>query len=215
MSAHDETTGGCLGMAEMPPAQDLAIPGKTLVHVWAVDDNKEFRELLARALNAQPGIACSRLFASANALLSALASQHGPDVILLDVHLRGHNGVDSVRLIKSLARRTRVLMFTTFFDGEIRCKARRAGASDFLLKRYPIEEIAARIRESDETGMSFGSHPATHIRQTGAQPRENPPSAEHRLPALFSPMNLPSPARSRRDSLSLKSGLRRLRTILK
>lgn len=116
------------------------------VSVWLVDDNARFRTLVAEMLGRRDGIQCARQFSSPDALLSALASKPGPDVILLDVQMGDRNGLDAVRPIKSLARSTRVLMYTTCHDQQWRERALRDGASDYLLKTDPVEKVVARIR---------------------------------------------------------------------
>ena len=125
-----------------------AIPAALLpnVSVWLVDDNDGLRALIAEVLGQLGGIECARHFSSPDALLSALASKPGPDVILLDVQIGDRNGLDAVRPIKSLTRSTRVLMFTTSNNQEWRERALGEGASDYLLKSDAIEKVAARIR---------------------------------------------------------------------
>ncbi len=116
------------------------------VSIWLVDDNDRFRTLVAELLGRWDGIQCVRQFSSPDALLSTLASKPGPDVILLDVQMGEQNGLDAVRPIKSLARATRVLMYTTCYDQEWREQALSEGASDYLLKTDPVEKIVERIR---------------------------------------------------------------------
>ncbi|MGA2247822.1 MAG: response regulator transcription factor [Verrucomicrobiota bacterium] len=133
------------------PLADSAADGRAhnapgSVRVWLVDDNEQLRTTLAELLDRIGGIECSRHFSSPDALLSTLASQRGPDVILLDVQMGRHNGLDAVRPIKSLTRSTRVLMFTSCFNQEFRERALGDGASDYLLKSQTLDYIAARIR---------------------------------------------------------------------
>jgi DNA-binding NarL/FixJ family response regulator len=118
------------------------------VKVWLVDDNDEIRTLLAELLSLQGGIECARHFSSPDALLSELASKPGPDVILLDVQMGDRNGLDAVRPIKSLTRSTRVLMFTTCDNLAWRERALQDGASGYLLKSAPVENVAERIRRA-------------------------------------------------------------------
>ncbi len=118
------------------------------VKVWLVDDNDSIRTLMAELLSLQDGIDCARLFSSPDALLSELASKPGPDVILLDIQMGDRNGLDAVRPIKSLTRSTHVLMFTTCHDQAWRERALSDGASDYLLKSFPVEKVAARIRSA-------------------------------------------------------------------
>jgi len=116
------------------------------VRVWLVDDNDELRATLAEVLEKEGGIECVRHFSCPEALLSTLASKPGPDVILLDVQMGRHCGLDAVRPIKSLTRSTRVLMFTSCFNLSMRERALGDGASDYLFKSQRLEYVAARIR---------------------------------------------------------------------
>ena len=132
------------------------------IKVWLVDDSRYFRSALQEMLAFCEGIQCTASFHSPNALLSALASKSGPDVILLDIHMGNANGLDAIRPIKALSRSTQVLMLTTFFDSESKKKALVSGASDFLLKHFPIEQIIHSIRQAM-------SHPTPHLKY---QPRQ-------------------------------------------
>ena len=118
------------------------------INLWVVDDNRRIRDTLMELFERCQGIHCTASFHSPNALLSALASKVGPDVILLDMNLGEHNGIDAIRPIKSLSPATQVLMFTTFFDAECKTRALTSGASAFLLKSFPLEKIIDSIREA-------------------------------------------------------------------
>jgi DNA-binding response OmpR family regulator len=117
------------------------------IQIWLVDDNEQIRSLVADGLKGFEGIRCARDFDSPNAVLSALASKPGPDLILLDIQMGDQNGLDAVRPIRSLSRATRVVMFTTSYSAERKRRAMEDGASDFLLKLDPLEDVVARIRE--------------------------------------------------------------------
>ena len=116
------------------------------LQVWLVDDDNDFRRLVADCLNSESGVECPRHFPGPDDALSALASKPGPDVILLDIQMRNRNGLDAIKPIKSLARNTRVIMFTTFYDSERHDRALREGASGFLLKSSELKEIVQEIR---------------------------------------------------------------------
>lgn len=154
--------------ASQPDATDAVseIPSqnfKPAVRVWLVDDNEQVRTMVAELLSRYGGIECARHFSSPDELLSTLASKPGPDVILLDVQMGDRNGLDAVRPIKSLTRSTRVLMFTTANNREWRQRALYEGASDYLLKSYTMEHVAARIRtpaEDPAPGTAVRSRPS-------------------------------------------------------
>jgi DNA-binding NarL/FixJ family response regulator len=156
---------GPVAGADSTPAQTAA----PAVRVWLVDDNDQLRTLVGELLSQLGGIECARHFSSPDALLSALASKPGPDVILLDVQMGDRNGLDAVRPIKSLTRSTRVLMFTTCYNRAWRERALGDGASDYLLKTETMERVAARIRNPAEDPA-----PALNSRRRASCPPERP-----------------------------------------
>ena len=119
------------------------------LNLWLVDDNHNLRDTMKDLLGRCAGIRCTAAFPSLNAVLSALASKSGPDIILLDMHMGNANGLDAIRPIKSLSRSTQVLMFTAFFDSESQTRALSAGASGFLLKSFPIERVLDSIQQAN------------------------------------------------------------------
>jgi DNA-binding NarL/FixJ family response regulator len=131
----------------------------TTINIWLVDDNQPLRATLKEILETCEGFQCTATFHSPNAVLSALASKAGPDVILLDMHMGKANGLDAIRLIKSLSRSTQVLMLTTFFDSKSKQQAMTAGASGFLLKHFPLEQIVDSIQEASR-------NPVPHLRRS-------------------------------------------------
>src|ERR1035437_5613931 len=135
------------------PATFEPTPEPTPIKVWLVDDDDFFRTHLAELLLKQQGIDCPRHFNSPDAVLSALASKTGPDVLLLDIQMRDQNGLDAIRPIKSLARSTRVLMLTTFYDSFRHSRAIEEGASGFLLKSCEVHRLAEHIRERDASDL--------------------------------------------------------------
>jgi DNA-binding NarL/FixJ family response regulator len=85
-----------------------------------------------------------------------LAQLTQPDVVLMDIQMPGLNGIEATRQI--LARpepRPRVLVLTTFDLDEYVYEALRAGASGFLLKDAPEDQLAAAIRVVADGGSLF------------------------------------------------------------
>jgi DNA-binding NarL/FixJ family response regulator len=75
-----------------------------------------------------------------------LAAELDPDVILMDVRMPGVDGIEATRRIVARNPAARVLILTTFDLDEYAFSALRAGASGFVLKDVPVDELARAIR---------------------------------------------------------------------
>jgi DNA-binding NarL/FixJ family response regulator len=146
--------------------------------IWLVDDNSAFRSLLANLLEAETDFKCERQFPSPPAILEALSRETAPDIILLDIEMGEHNGLDAIRPIKALAPNTHVLMLTTFAGPGGRERAFREGASDFMLKTWLIPKIAEHIRQAMEFGSVAGLMTAFLTGENPVEKKATPKIAE-------------------------------------
>jgi DNA-binding NarL/FixJ family response regulator len=86
----------------------------------------------------------------------ALAEELQPDVVLMDVRMPKLDGIEATRrILESPEPRPRVIVLTTFDLDEYVYAALRAGASGFLLKDAPEEQLGAAIRIAAEGGSTF------------------------------------------------------------
>ncbi len=114
--------------------------------VLIADDEGLVRAGFRAILESEPGIVvCGEAIDGANAV--DLARRRRPDVVLMDVQMPGMDGLEAARRILAGGEGTpAVLMLTTFDRNEYVYEALRAGASGFLLKDVPPEQLLAAIR---------------------------------------------------------------------
>ena len=81
----------------------------------------------------------------------AVVDQLKPDIVLMDIQMPEMDGIEATRRINenmSGDEGPRVLVLTTFEQDEYPRQALQAGASGFLLKRMPADELIARIKDA-------------------------------------------------------------------
>lgn len=115
-----------------------------MTRVVVVDDEELFRSGLRMVVESRPGVDVVGE-ASDGAQAVSVVRELRPDVALMDIQMPLVNGIEATRRIVSLGLDTRVLMLTTFGMDRYVVESLRAGASGFLLKTVPPDELVAGI----------------------------------------------------------------------
>ncbi|ADB52185.1 response regulator [Conexibacter woesei] len=115
------------------------------IRVLLADDQQLLRAGFRMVLSAQPDIAVVGE-AGDGAEAVERTAQLDPDVVLMDVRMPGVDGIEATRRIVTAGAAARVLILTTFDLDEYAFAGLRAGASGFLLKDVPPEQLTAAIR---------------------------------------------------------------------
>jgi two-component system nitrate/nitrite response regulator NarL len=115
--------------------------------VLIVDDHPLFRRGVAQLLALDPDIRVVGEAADQAGAL-ALAREHEPDLILLDLNLKNESGIDILAALKDEDPARRVVMLTVSDAPDDLMQAIRAGADGYLLKDMEPEDLLARLREA-------------------------------------------------------------------
>jgi DNA-binding NarL/FixJ family response regulator len=115
------------------------------ISVLLVDDEPLLRLGFRLVLESQPDLIVVGEAADGAAAVRQTAALD-PDVVLMDVRMPGMDGIDATRDIVAHHSRSRVLILTTFDLDEYAFAGLRVGASGFLLKNVPPEDLLSAIR---------------------------------------------------------------------
>jgi DNA-binding NarL/FixJ family response regulator len=129
-------------------ADDLNPPGGVLnppVRVLIVDDDALVRTGLSMILGAAPEIIVVGEAADGAEVAAAIARDR-PDVVLMDIRMPRVDGLAATEAVRSRPDAPEVIVLTTFDLDEYVLRALRAGASGFLLKDTPPQEIIQAVR---------------------------------------------------------------------
>jgi DNA-binding NarL/FixJ family response regulator len=128
----------------VPAPGGAADRGCVVTRVVVVDDEELFRSGLRMVVESHPGVDVVGE-ASDGAQAVSVVRELRPDVALMDIQMPLVNGIEATRRIVSRGLDTRVLMLTTFGMDRYVVESLRAGASGFLLKTVPADELLAGI----------------------------------------------------------------------
>lgn len=115
------------------------------LRVAIADDQQLVRTGFRMILDAEPGFTVVGEAADGLAAVN-LVTREEPDVVLMDIRMPHLDGIDATRQITASGVATRVLVVTTFDIDEYVARAVPAGASGFLLKDAPPDELLRAIR---------------------------------------------------------------------
>ena len=133
---------GSPGTSAAPRDSSLhAEPIRTMI----VDDHALFRRGLEMVLDEEPDI---ELVGQASDGTEAVekAAESVPDVVLMDIRMPRSNGIEACRAMKEAAPSAKIVILTISDEEEDLFEAIRAGASGYLLKDIPLDEVADVVR---------------------------------------------------------------------
>lgn len=147
------------------------------IRVVLADDERLVRTGFRMILRDEPGIEVVAEAADGTQAVR-IAAQVRPDVVLMDIRMPNLNGIEATRRIVSAPDAPRVLVLTTFDHDKYVFDALAAGASGFLLKDAPEQQLLTAIRVVAAGGGLFAPSVTRRVIEQFAllaRPKEPPP----------------------------------------
>jgi len=134
------------------------------VTVSIVEDDAQARKILAGWIGRASGFRLAGDWGDAESALKLLPEKK-PDVVLMDINLPGMSGVEAVRRLKPALPATQFVMLTVYEDADHIYNALSAGASGYLLKQTPREELLSALGDVHRGGSPMTSNIARKVVQ--------------------------------------------------
>jgi DNA-binding NarL/FixJ family response regulator len=136
-----------------------------MITVSIVDDDAGVRDSIAQFLRAARGLKFLSAYASGLEVLAHIPPER-PDVVLMDINMSHMDGIECARQLKEQVPDVQILMLTIYEDTDRIFKALAAGASGYLLKRFPPAKLLEAILDVHAGGSPMSGPIARKVVQT-------------------------------------------------
>lgn len=134
---------------------------KETIKVMLIDDHALFRKGVGQMISADPNFEVVGEAASGQEGLD-LAQQILPDMVLIDLNMKGMNGLETLRRFKATALDARYIVLTVSDAEDDLLEALRAGADGYLLKDMEPEDLCANLLKAS-TGVTVLQDSLTEV----------------------------------------------------
>jgi DNA-binding NarL/FixJ family response regulator len=138
------------------------------IAVSIVEDDPQARKILAGWISRASGFRLAGEWGDAESALNHLPEKQ-PNVVLMDINLPGMSGVEAVKKLKPLLPNTQFVMLTVYEDADHIYNALAAGATGYLLKQTPREELLGALNDVHRGGSPMTSNIARKVVQSFKQ----------------------------------------------
>lgn len=127
-----------------------------MINVVIVEDKEIIREGLEALLKSSDGFECTGSFSDCESMLEEI-NEIDVDVIIMDIGLPGISGIEGTKKVKQLLPKVNVIVLTIHEESDKVFEALISGASGYLIKTTPHEEILLSIKDAYEGGSPMNS----------------------------------------------------------
>jgi DNA-binding NarL/FixJ family response regulator len=139
------------------------------IEVSIVEDDAHARKILAGWISRAPAFRLAGEWGDAESALERVVEAK-PNVVLMDINLPGISGIEAVGKLKPSLPGTQFVMLTVYEDADHIYSALAAGATGYLLKQTPREELLAALEDVYRGGSPMTSNIARKVVQSFRQP---------------------------------------------
>ncbi|MGA2039035.1 MAG: response regulator transcription factor [Bryobacteraceae bacterium] len=147
------------------------------IRVLITDDHAMFRQGVRTLLAAEPDLEIAGEARDAAEAVS-LSRQNRPDVVLMDIGMTGMSSFEATRVIRKERPETRVVFLSMYDDDEYLAECVSIGASGYILKESPADQLLTAIREVHRGGSYLSPRLLTRLvddlRTQGHEPVRQP-----------------------------------------
>jgi DNA-binding NarL/FixJ family response regulator len=143
-----------------------------MISVAIIEDDKVARETLKNLIQTTEDFECAGAFSDAETGIEFL-TDNPADIVLMDIHLPGMDGIECVRQLKSVHPEVQVIMCTIFRDDDSVFNALKAGATGYMLKNEDPSKIVDAIHELHAGGSPMTPQIARRVLESFKKPAVN------------------------------------------
>jgi DNA-binding NarL/FixJ family response regulator len=133
-----------------------------IIRVVILEDQKDTRDMLAELINGIDGFTCLATYETGEQAITSIPAIK-PDVALIDIHLPGLSGTDTVRKLKDVCPNVQFIMCTSLEDPDNIFNALQAGATGYITKSTAPEKILEAITDAVNGGSPMSSQIARKV----------------------------------------------------
>jgi DNA-binding NarL/FixJ family response regulator len=132
------------------------------IQVFVVDDHPAIREALATSINSKIDM---RVVGESGTAKKALRQidRRAPDVVVIDISLEDAHGLDLVEELRSRFPDLRIIVFSMYDESVYAERAIRAGASGYVMKSQPTENVVKAIQSVSEGDVYLSRRMSSRI----------------------------------------------------
>ena len=129
-------------------------PGEDAAKILIVDDDKDLRYSLKRALGGQ---GWTVLEADSGERGVEVAKREQPQVVLLDNRMGGMSGIETLQLLRGAAPRAMAILMTAYGTTQTAIEAMKFGAFDYVMKPFDQAKLVALVGKALQAGRDLAS----------------------------------------------------------